>query len=130
MAMKMRLIIGALALGLMALPAQAFQETTVGGKPAAEAAPAAPAAAVELPKSPQAAPEVKKGLQLNVPSMSLGGSSGTDVTIPGLGTIGKIPKLDFGLELLYGAADPKTGVPEAKEDPNDVRIRGTLKHRF
>lgn len=98
----------------------------MGGKPATDAAPVAPPAAVELPKSPLPS----KGLQLNVPEVSLGGNSGTEVKIPGLGTVGKIPKLDFGLELLYGASDPKTGVPETKDDPNDVRIRGTLKHRF
>jgi hypothetical protein len=69
-------------------------------------------------------------MQLNVPELSLGGNAGTEVKIPGLGTIGKIPKLDFGLELLYGASDQKSAAPDAKEDPNDVRIRGTLKHRF
>lgn len=126
MANIMRLMIGALALGLIVLPAQAFQETTVGGKPAADAAAAAAPPAAELPK----ALPTGKGLQLNVPEMSLGGGSGTEVKIPGLGTIGKLPKLDFGLELLYGASEPKAGTPEAKDDPNDVRIRGTLKHRF
>jgi hypothetical protein len=51
------------------------------------------------------------------------------VRIPGLGTVGVLPKLDFGLELLYGASEQK-GVPEEKADPNDVQIRGTIKHRF
>lgn len=124
MANLMRLISGALALGLLALPAQAFQETTVGGKPAegAAVAPTVP----DLPKTPPPA----KGMQLSVPELSLGGNSGTEIKVPGLGTIGKIPKLDFGLELLYGASDQKSVAPDAKEDPNDVRIRGTLKHRF
>ncbi|MDX2201244.1 MAG: hypothetical protein NW223_00695 [Hyphomicrobiaceae bacterium] len=126
----MRFAIGALALGLFALPAQAFQETTVGGKPATEVAPAAPPVASELPKGTPAAPQPGKGLQLNVPELSLGGKTGTEVKIPGLGTVGVLPKLDFGLELLYGATDPKTGVPDVKDESNDVRIRGTLKHRF
>jgi hypothetical protein len=38
-----------------------------------------------------------------------------------------LPKLDFGLELLYsdGAARP-----EDKSQPSDVQVRGTLKYRF
>lgn len=61
--------------------------------------------------------------------------SGTEVRIPGLGRIGVLPKLDFGLELLYGAN--KDGpvaqqAPEEKSDPSDdsFRIRGSIKHRF
>jgi hypothetical protein len=33
--------------------------------------------------------------------------SGTKIRVPGLGVIGVIPKMDFGLELLYGASQPK-----------------------
>jgi len=40
-----------------------------------------------------------------------------------------LPKLDFGLELLYGATEQR-GVPEEKSEPTDVQIRGTIKHRF
>jgi hypothetical protein len=41
--------------------------------------------------------------------------------------------MDFGLELLYGAADQKQpevpeGTPTSPED--DLTIRGTVKHRF
>ncbi len=56
--------------------------------------------------------------------------SGTDITIPGLGTVGTIPKFDFGLELLYG---PKAG-PEAfqfdQHAPDGEGIKGTLTHKF
>lgn len=58
--------------------------------------------------------------------------SGTDVTIPGFGTVATLPKLDFGLELLYG---PKNG-PEALQldqhapEGGDVQIKGTLSHKF
>lgn len=49
--------------------------------------------------------------------------------IPGLGFFNK---LDFGLELLYGASpqdsQPDTAVPDL--DSNDLSIRGTLKRRF
>lgn len=61
-------------------------------------------------------------------------SEGTVVRIPGIGKIGVLPKLDFGLELLYG--QNKTG--EDVEEPSlktetedgDFRIRGSIKHRF
>jgi hypothetical protein len=54
------------------------------------------------------------------------------VRIPGLGTLGVLPKLDFGLELLYGVNEDKRLEPEkgAIEPDDGVQIRGTLKHRF
>jgi hypothetical protein len=66
---------------------------------------------------------------LRTPELSIGRGSGTEVRVPGLGKVGVLPKLDFGLELLYGANEPKT-VPEDKTEPADVQIRGTIKHRF
>lgn len=40
--------------------------------------------------------------------------------------------MDFGLELLYGAAEQKpAGVPEGMPNPDeDLAIHGTVKHRF
>ncbi len=58
--------------------------------------------------------------------------SGTEIRIPGLGKLGTLPKMDFGLELLYGAADGKPvedPVPENLEQ-QDLTIRGSVKHRF
>jgi hypothetical protein len=57
---------------------------------------------------------------------------GTEVKIPGIGSVGTLPKLDFGLELLYG---PKAGVAEAPQldqhgQEGDVQIKGTLTHKF
>ena len=49
--------------------------------------------------------------------------------IPGFGKVGVLPKLDFGLELLYGATESK-GIREDRTEPSDVQIRGTIKHRF
>ena len=43
--------------------------------------------------------------------------------------MGVLPKLDFGLELLYGANEQKGPVPD-KNDTDDVQLRGTIKHRF
>jgi hypothetical protein len=58
-------------------------------------------------------------------------SKGTPVRIPGLGTLGVIPKMDFGLELLYGAADPSSKRPEPnKPEQDDVLVGGRIKHKF
>jgi hypothetical protein len=59
--------------------------------------------------------------------------SGLEVRIPGLGKLGVLPKLDFGLELLYGAGNSGSSTPDKlREMPGDegTQIRGTLKHRF
>jgi hypothetical protein len=113
------------AFGLLGQPALGFQETTVGGgeKPAQGKAPA----------EPKVAPTPGAGsLNLSIPDASSGKASGTEVRIPGIGTVGVLPKLDFGLELLYGATEPKGMAPEDRGHPeqNDLQIRGTIKHRF
>jgi hypothetical protein len=118
----MRGIAIAAALGFFALPALAFQEgapSTGGQAPAASGTPA--------PKG--AAEPGRPGLSLKMPEVSIGKGTGTEVRIPGIGTVGVLPKLDFGLELLYGATEQR-GVPEDKSEPSDVQIRGTIKHRF
>ena len=58
-------------------------------------------------------------------------SEGQSISIPGLGTVGVLPKMDFGLELLYGnkTSEEVTREP-AVEESNDIRIRGSIKHRF
>lgn len=115
-------MIAAFALGFSGHAALAFQETTIGGGD--QKAPAAPI--LEAPKAPL---DVTKNLDLPGAELSLGRTSGTEVRIPGLGTVGVLPKLDFGLELLYGANEPK-GMPQDKINSDDVQIRGTIKHRF
>jgi hypothetical protein len=116
------LAIVATALGALAPAASAFQE----GAPAntTERPPAAVA-----PVESQKAPAPGKGLSLKMPELSIGQGTGTEVRIPGFGKVGVLPKLDFGLELLYGATESK-GLPEDKTEPGDVQIRGTIKHRF
>lgn len=118
----MRQLAIAVALGFLTQTAMAFQETTIGEGD--KKAPAAPV--LELPK---VTPDTGKGLQVAPGSINLGKTSGTEVRIPGLGTVGVLPKLDFGLELLYGANEQR-GMPQDKTDPDDVQIRGTIKHRF
>src|SRR5687768_7333589 len=124
-----RLIIAALVLGFSGQVALAFQETTIGG--GEQKAPAAQV--LEVPKGPL---DVHKGPHDHDKSPALSGSelniartTGTDVRTPGLGTVSVLPKLDFGLELLYGANEQK-GLHQDKTSPDDVQIRGTIKHRF
>jgi len=119
----MRALMVGLLLGVFASPVLAFQETTTGttqGTPPA-------AAAVPDAEPPKPTVDPGKGLNLRVPEVSIG--SGSEIRIPGLGTVGVLPKLDFGLELLYGASEPK-GMPTDRNDQDDVQIRGTIKHRF
>ncbi len=123
--MKNGLAVGlALALALLAGPrAFAFQEQTTGTAPPPEAGAQAPAAQ---------APAEGKPLDLSGEAAAKP-ETGTEIRIPGLGKLGVLPKMDFGLELLYGAADQKApaGQPEGTPDPDeDLTIRGTVKHRF
>jgi len=120
MTRPMRLVLAAAALCALGQPLLAFQESG-GNQPAAEAP------AVEAPKN---LPEPTKNLNLKMPQMSIGQGTGTEVKIPGFGTVGVLPKLDFGLELLYGATDARGTRPDDKSEPSDVQIRGTIKHRF
>jgi len=57
---------------------------------------------------------------------------GTSITIPGIGSLGVLPKLDFGLELLYGEGPAATTDQDVEVPSNEdgLRIKGTLKHRF
>ncbi len=121
--MKVRAVIGiGAALFCAAVPALAFQEQRIGGAPAAEQPAAAPATdkavqPAEMTLSPAEAPKA---------------SEGTEVRIPGLGKLGVLPKMDFGLELLYGAPEGEQPAHEPQDDPvtDDLRIKGTLRHNF
>ena len=114
---RLMLLIGVGAtVAWQAAPSLAFQEQWVGGDPGkAIAGPPS----VQIP-SPN----------LSVPDASAGNSAGMEVRIPGVGTVGALPKLDFGLELLYGANEPFGGRPDDRSQPSDMQIRGTIKHRF
>jgi len=98
--------------------ALAFQEQK------ASAGPAQPQRSADAPLDP--------GLNLSDERASPGAESGTEIRIPGLGKLGVLPKMDFGLELLYGAAEQKQpdGPVETAPTPDDLMIRGTVKHRF
>jgi hypothetical protein len=63
--------------------------------------------------------------------IALSGKTGTELTIPGIGSVGTIPKLDFGLELLYGGKDlPATPPMEQQRLDGEMQIKGTLSHKF
>jgi hypothetical protein len=110
--------VSALALGVLLTgvggTAMAFEEQ--GARPAAPpATSAAPAQAVD-PKS----------LSLTPGEIMPKGQSGTKIRIPGLGVIGEIPKMDFGLELLYGASEPKASLDQDPDEASGVMLRGTI----
>jgi hypothetical protein len=105
-----------------ALPALAFQEQTIGG------------GAAQVPSSEQTATPPGSGakpaeMQLT-PEEAKKPVEGTEVRIPGLGKLGVLPKMDFGLELLYGANDTRAVTPDPQEPADDLQIRGSVKHNF
>jgi hypothetical protein len=76
--------------------------------------------------APAAAPQV--GVQSAAPAAKP--ETGTEIRIPGLGKLGTLPKMDFGLELLYGAAETKSVPDPLPDDNQDLTIRGSVKHNF
>lgn len=108
----LRLIGLAAALAFASSAALAFQEQQ-SGAPAAVPAPAD--AKTEI------APDAASPAAV---------ASGTEVRIPGLGKLGVLPKMDFGLELLYGAAERKPTIETPSQAGEDLQIRGSVKHRF
>ena len=115
-----------LAIGLISLgaPVQAFQEQAVGG-----AAQTAPAPGIVIDNS---TPTNSVDADFSAPPSSAAGSKGgAEVFIPGLGSLGVLPKLDFGLELLYGATETARPEPgNTGEDDDDLILRGRIKHNF
>ena len=107
------------ALAMVSSSAIAFQEQQ-GSAGAPSPAPAAKADPVTQ--------------ELNVTSAATK-AEGTEVSIPGLGKLGVLPKMDFGLELLYGANEqpkPQDGEPALQDVPadNELTIRGSVKKSF
>jgi hypothetical protein len=122
---KIILAAGGLAVALTAgvsHDARAFTETKV---PPAQPQATQPAQQLQLQK-----PEAGDGLSLVKPGDQ--NSGGTELSIPGVGTLGTVPKLDFGLDLLYGAgSDPaQPERPQEGAGNQDVTIKGTIRHRF
>ena len=101
----------ALALALLAGPrVYAFQEQTTGAR--------SPPAQAEQPAPRLSRPPTKTPRPLRRDAAKP--DTGTEIRIPGLGKLGVLPKMDFGLELLYGAAEQKpAGVPEGMPNNPD-----------
>ncbi len=109
---------------LLSSAAGAFQLQEKNAGPSAAAAPVAPVQGT----TPAGKPELK----LDIPDVT-GGKSGTEIRIPGLGKLGVIPKMDFGLELLYGANEKSRAAPEVDTSDSkdgELAIRGSIRHRF
>lgn len=90
------------------------------------------ATALEEQKLPAAAPAAEApaaaGVQDAAPAAKV--DTGTEIRIPGLGKLGTLPKMDFGLELLYGAAEGKAPQAPELDENSDLTIRGSVKHKF
>ena len=93
--------------------------------------------AIGLPYKVQSSSADQKG-----PAIALGNGGdvkspaddGVNIWIPGLGVVGQMPKLDFGLEMLYGASPTPIDAPRtARELDNfesEFAIKGTIKRKF
>jgi len=115
----------AAVLGLGLGSAQAFQETELGASPAPKAPAAGSPAGSRL--------GVSQGLSLMTPSQKKASekSDKPGVHIPGLGNIGLLPKMNFGLELLYGEGEAREPAAKPQDAPLDeLMIRGSVKHNF
>ncbi len=112
------MLVGALLLG--APSAFAFEETRGS---------AVPPAAAQAPNAPNGS---SLQLELGGTRTSVAPSNGTEVRIPGLGKLGILPKLDFGLELLCGVNEQTLEDRRLRPEPQDdsLGVRGTLRHRF
>ena len=103
-------------MGLYATSAAAFEQTQMGGA---------------APSGKTATQPVIPGVELVAPTQKVKPSEGTQLRLPGLGVIGTLPKLDFGLELLYGEDNATTNLEEDRGQVSEgLTIHGSLKHRF
>ena len=122
----LRLFASICVLAFLSAPVYAFQETQI--------APDTTRAGDAPEKATSGRAKSDEAVELTTPSADERSSTGTEISIPGLGTIGKLPKLDFGLELLYGADEKQETVTAAPKDDvepdSELMVRGTVKHRF
>jgi hypothetical protein len=111
----MRLLAIGVLLAVASTACMAFEEQKMapGGSAAGGAAPAV-GAAPSMGRLGITTPE------LTVPKTD----SGTKIRVPGLGVIGEIPKMDFGLELLYGASQNKMDAD--RNEASGVMLRSKI----
>src|SRR5262245_11912014 len=116
----------ALSLALPVSGAMAFSpEPTAPAQQSPQAAPLSPfGQQLSLPGKP-GQPNVADPLPLN------GKTGGTELTIPGIGSVGTLPNLQFGVELLYGSKNAVDAPQLEQPRPDgDMQIKGTLSHKF
>jgi len=101
-------------------------EPSAPAQPSPQAAPLSPfEQRLSLPGQPGQQPNPADPLALN------GKTGGTELSIPGIGSVGTLPKLDFGLELLYGSKSvPDASQLDQPRPDGDMQIKGTLSHKF
>jgi hypothetical protein len=123
----------ALPFALPITGAAAFQSETVAAPQEQSAAPSSPLSSFGQQLSAPNKPPLQTPTD---PLAVTGKDGGTEVRIPGIGSVGKLPKLDFGLELLYGGKSAPESL-QFEQRPNDQRgpegdmqIKGTLTHKF
>ena len=69
---------------------------------------------------------VGESMGITTPELKVGRpDAGTKIRVPGLGVIGEIPKMDFGLELLYGASQNKQ-LDSERNEANGVMLRSKI----
>lgn len=118
--------IAGLCVAVLIASSQAFafeEQQGAGGQPAS------PAPGIVIDNSKPAVPAGE--MDFSTPARP--NEAGAKVFLPGLGTLGVLPKLDFGLELLYGAAETPDKTPQANDlipGEEDLMIKGRVKHRF
>lgn len=128
-ALKMLIVVVSLS-ALWAVPGLAFQLFGVDTSQKS--------AAVNTPNN-----TIESGSRLSADSpLNLGDSDGVvpadedglNIWIPGIGVVGQMPKLNFGLEMLYGAQETDKDAPNAahelEEFESDFAIKGTIKRKF
>ena len=130
MTVKMKALVAGLALAaLSAGPGLAFREAPVAGSAVGERP---PVASVESDTAPSITFDAPEDAEADA-------RGGTEIKVPGIGRLGTLPKLDFGLELLYserGAADAALANQGAdvgsdvKESERGLQVRGSITHHF
>ncbi|GJM01313.1 MAG: hypothetical protein DHS20C07_29920 [Methyloligella sp.] len=85
---------------------------------------------IVVTEQPLVSGSIKKSKsEFNAPkSVVSGEDERMSIRIPGFGVVGTVPKLNFGLELLY-RDEEETGIV-GQSEADDLSIKGTLKHKF
>lgn len=106
----------------------AFEQTAPAPVPS-ESAKEAPPGAGTAPLAPGVGVTPEGAVKAPLAPDPSQGTEHRSLKIPGLGSFDFLPKMDFGLELLYGEPSKADSAVDPLHD-QDVTIRGTVKRRF